>query len=355
MTEARWQDAIAGCLLGGAVGDAVGLACEGLTPRRQALLFPDTDGPRLLGRRGMVSDDTEHALMTALAVLASGDDTAEFAACLARQLRKWILELPAATGLATLKACMRLLAGYGPDRSGVFSAGNGPCMRAPILGVCFHDDSARLAAMVRASTRITHTDPKAEWGALAVAMAAAHAAREGAIAPPDFAAFVEAALPVEAVELFALVKSAQESAQRGDTTERFAANCGFDHGVSGYVYHTVPVALHAWMRSPNDLRTAVLATVRCGGDTDTVAAIVGGIIGAGTGRAGVPQDWLDRLMEWPRTVGWMESMSGQLARARNGRTSGAYRDAPYPAVLLRNVFFAALVIVHGFRRLAPPY
>ncbi|MBI2160173.1 MAG: ADP-ribosylglycohydrolase family protein [Candidatus Rokubacteria bacterium] len=36
------RDAILGCLLGSAVGDSVGLACEGLSKRRQRRLFPET-------------------------------------------------------------------------------------------------------------------------------------------------------------------------------------------------------------------------------------------------------------------------------------------------------------------------
>ena len=45
-------------------------------------------------------------------------------------------------------------------------------MRSALLGVLFADDEARLAALNRAATRLTHTDPKAECGALAIALAA---------------------------------------------------------------------------------------------------------------------------------------------------------------------------------------
>jgi ADP-ribosylglycohydrolase len=227
-------------------------------------------------------------------------------------------------------------------------------MRAAILGVCFHDDLSQLAAVVRASTRITHTDPKAEWGALAIALAAAQAAR-GECSPSDFIDLLHASLPAGAGELIDLITAARDSAQRGDTTECFASECGFTRGVSGYVYQTVPVALHAWMRHPNDLRSGVLAAVRCGGDTDTVAAITGGIIGAGVGTAGVPQDWLDGLMEWPRSVRWIESLAQYLGTSRANQTQPKFHDAPFAAIALRNLLFTAVVLAHGFRRLAPPY
>lgn len=67
---------------------------------------------------------------------------------------------------------------------------------------------------------------------------------------------------------------------------RFAASLGNDQAVSGFVYHTVSVAIHAWLSHPCDFRAAIQAAVACGGDTDTVAAIVGGIVGAGVGKSG---------------------------------------------------------------------
>jgi len=83
---------------------------------------------------------------------------------------------------------------------------------------------------------------------------------------------------------------------------------GLEKGVTGYAFHTVPVALHACPSRPADYRWAVLAAIECGGDTDTVAAIGGGISGAGAVK-----------------------------------------------VLLRNVFFLGVVLTHGLRRLLPPY
>ena len=61
--------------------------------------------------------------------------------------------------------------GFSPARSGVKSAGNGAVMRAPIIGAWF-DDPDRIAPFVDASTAITHRDPRARSGALAIAIAA---------------------------------------------------------------------------------------------------------------------------------------------------------------------------------------
>src|SRR5262245_58283967 len=179
------RDAIVGCMLGMAVGDALGLPCENLSARRLLRLFPHLDRYQFFFHRGMFSDDTEHACLTAQALLVSGGDLVKFRRDLAKRLRWWAAGLPAGTGRATARACAKLWLGWSPERSGVWSAGNGPAMRAPILGVCLGSDRERLKEFVRASTRMTHTDPKAECGALAVAWAAHRAADSRGTAPPQ--------------------------------------------------------------------------------------------------------------------------------------------------------------------------
>ncbi len=307
----------------------------------------------------MVSDDTEHAAMVARALCESGRYPPQYARSLARQLRGWILLMPAGVGMATARACFRLLVGISPERSGVFSAGNGAAMRAAVLGVAWGHAPDKLRELVRASSRITHTDPKAEWGALVVAAAAYVSAiwtvSESETAHLSLEEFL-AELPAEATELRDLVRKAQKSAAACETTSKFAQSIGVgEKGVSGYIYQTVPVALHAACRYPNDLRAALEAAISCGGDTDTVAAITGGIVGAGLNRSAFPPDLVNGLWEFPQTVAWVDRLADATARSVQTHT---LQTAPpvYPLVrLARNVFFFIIVLLHGFRRLLPPY
>ena len=127
-------DRIAGVILGTAVGDALGLPREGLSPQRALRLQGDRPlRHRFFEKRGMISDDTEHLCITGQALLAAPGRTAEFARSLAWRLRGWLLGLPAGVGFATLRAILKLCVGVSPDRSGVHSAGNGPAMRAPVI------------------------------------------------------------------------------------------------------------------------------------------------------------------------------------------------------------------------------
>lgn len=348
------EDHIIGCILGTAMGDALGLPYEGLSRQRAAKLFGAPDCHRLLFGRGMVSDDTEHTCLVAQALVASSEDVNEFQLSLAWRLRFWLLGLPAGVGLATLRSVLRLWCGVLPQRSGVFSAGNGPAMRAAIIGVTF-DEPQLIRDFVRASTRITHTDPKAEYGAFAVAIAAHMASRNEAVSPDTYLDSIGQLLGEDAAELLGLLKTAAASVRAGQTTGDFAIAQGLVNGVSGYTYHTVPLAIHAWLSHPRDFRAAIVSIISCGGDTDSTAAIVGGIVGAAVGRKGIPPEWLESLVEWPRTVVWMAQLGGQLAATRVQGMKAKPLGLPLAGLLLRNLMFLMVVLAHGLRRLLPPY
>lgn len=338
------MDRFTGLLLGTAVGDSLGLPREGLSARRASQLYPGVLRQRLVAGRGMLSDDTEHACMTAQALLAEGDDTSRFARVLAWKLRWWLVGLPPAIGLGTLRALVRLWLGFSPARSGVHSAGNGAVMRAPIIGAWF-DDPERMARFVAASTAITHRDPRAAAGALAIAIAAHHAVRGE----------VRAAVVLDAIrarvedrELLDALDRVEGALVHALEPAELSCELGLERGVSGYVHHTVPACLHAWLRSPRDFRRAVEDIVSLGGDSDTTGAIVGALAGASAGEDAIPAEWL-AVVDFPRSMAWIRELARRLSE----------RSAPlglwWPAVPLRNALVTAIVLATGVRRLLPPY
>ncbi len=156
-------------------------------------------------------------------------------------------------------------------------------------------------------------------------------------------------------ELLELVDGVAQSVSRKETAADYTARTGSGNGISGYMFHSVPAALHVWLAHQGDYRGGVTAVVRLGGDTDTVAAMVGAIIGARVGKEGIPTEWLNDLWEWPRTEAWMESVGVKLADRATNRTKGYAMPLNWFKLLLRNAFFIPLVLAHGFRRLLPPY
>ncbi|MCP3060478.1 ADP-ribosylglycohydrolase family protein [Myxococcus sp. K38C18041901] len=356
------QDRITGALLGTLVGDALGLPREGLGPKRALRMFGGAPlRHRLMWGRGVGSDDTEHACMTGQALLAQPEDPARFARNLAWRLRGWFVALPAGIGWATLRATMKLWVGFPPDRSGVVSAGNGPAMRAPILGACLAMDTERLDAFVRASTRLTHRDARAEDGARLVARAAAYGALHGPEGLQDTEHVLRRLLEATTTPDFREVLGTTVRAHlaRGASCAELAQSMGLARGVTGFVMHTVPVALYAWLRHPDDFTRAVEEVILLGGDTDTVAAIAGGLVGATVGASGIPVHWLDGIAEWPRTVSWMSALAERLSRRFPTNESPSENIGPlalfWPGLLPRNLAVLAIVLAHGFRRLLPPY
>ncbi|HXI71469.1 MAG TPA: ADP-ribosylglycohydrolase family protein [Verrucomicrobiae bacterium] len=347
------RDRFAGLLFGTAVGDALGLPAEGMSRGRIQRMWHGQWRHRFLFGRGMVSDDTEHTLFIAQALLTHPDDAVAFQLCLAWKLRLWLFGLPAGIGLATLKAILRLWLGFPPSRSGVWSAGNGPAMRSAILGAYFADDADKRRAFVSAATRLTHTDPKAETAALAVAEAAAlSVGQSGGSAAEWLSNLTSLGGDPEWQEICQKLTAALAA---GRSVSEFADELGLQRGVTGYAYHSVPVALYAWLRHPDDFRTALIAVLDCGGDTDTVGAILGALMGARLGRGAIPQEWLNGIYDWPRSTGLLVQVAERLSQQSTAKRALGPVRYFWPLLVVRNGVFLITVLCHGFRRLLPPY
>ena len=98
------RDRVAATLLGTALGDALGLPCEGMSARRIARRFGRLDRYRLLGRTGYVSDDTEQSALVAQSLAKFPTDPDRCARAFRRSLVGWFWRLPWGVGLATVTA-----------------------------------------------------------------------------------------------------------------------------------------------------------------------------------------------------------------------------------------------------------
>ena len=345
---------IVGCILGTAIGDSIGLPREGLSPARAARIFGMTDiTQNFIFGYGMVSDDTEHTIMVAQSLIESGAEPDLFAKCLSKRIKRWFLQIPAGIGWATLRSGIKLILGWNYNHSGVMSAGNGPAMRSAIIGVSIANDELR-DQLVRISTRMTHIDDRALEGALLVARWASLASRN-----------CDSKLPIDMLEDIANqtlrhpawsdpMRMVFETVRQKMPSSAYIQRCGLEKGVSGYIVSTIAAAAYCWLSNISDFRASITAVMQLGGDTDTVGAIVGGLAGAHLGESGVPSDWLDGLIEWPRSVSWMQTLSERLAELVRNSTSGQ-PPSHLPVTICRNAVFTSIIILHGFRRLFPPY
>lgn len=310
---------------------------------RIARLWPAPLHHRFCGASGMVSDDTEHAVMTALSLADHEEDPAAFARALGKRLRWWFAGVPAGIGLATARSIFKLWCGVSPLCSGVWSAGNGPLMRSPVIGVKFSDDRDKRLAFTDASTRITHSDPRAREAARMIAEASALAAKNA----QDEIEILKALEPfVESEEMKFRFAELRAGLQSGESVEGLADRIGKRPGfVSGFAPDSATVALFAWLRHRRDFRTTIETVVAAGGDTDTVAFVAGSLAGIDSGEEGMPQEWITGLRDWPIHPRFLHEVA-----------DGAIVRYPvWPFSLVRNGFFLLVVLVHALRRLLPPY
>jgi len=334
------RERLAGILLGTAVGDALGLPFEGMSTRAISRRAPSLARFELFGSTGYVSDDTEQSALVAQSLARSGGlDVAAFVRCMRLALLGWFVRLPWGIGLGTLRACLRLMLGM--KRSGVRSAGNGAAMRAAICGGYLADrPREERVRMVDALSEITHTDPRAVQGGRFIAELAAICVQSARIEDVD----VERALAVvDEPELVAALDRARSLAASGATIEEAATTIGN----TGYVVHSVPLALFCFARFV-DPATAIASAVRAGGDTDTNAAIVGALIGALHGEDGLPQPLVSNLAKGPFGATHLRQLASDLAETPPTQTA----SYAWSVALVRNLALYPVVLAHALVVLA---
>ena len=335
--------------MGGAVGDALGLPYEGMSPRRLRRLATFPLRHKLLPGYGMISDDTDHAIFVSQALIKSQGNLKKFKAALAWRLRFWLLCLPAGVGFATLRSIGKLWLGF--SSSGVYSAGNGPCMRSAMIGALLANDASSRRVFVHTSTTMTHTDPKALAGAMAIAEVAARIVSGEWTSRPSLEELIKLLSSLSQEEEWQLaVKRISEDCRESNPILAAQPWLIAEKGVSGYVLHTVPFALIAWYQHHGNYRATIEEVIRAGGDTDTVAAIAGALAGATTGLSGIPEEWREGLLDWPHSKKYIAAL-GMRCSDNEQAVSLGFSFFLFP----RNILFLIIVLLHGFRRLLPPY
>ncbi len=173
------------------------------------------------------------------------------------------------------------------------SFGNGGAMRVAPLGGYFAHDFERAAKQASLSAEVTHAHPEGQAGAMAVAVAAAWAWQNRNDSPGKRARellevardFTPPGLTRDGIET---VLTIDLESDPGYT----AWKVGNGSQISSQ--DTVPFTLWCAAKCIEDYPNAIWCTIAVGGDIDTTAAIVGGIVSLSTGRGGIPQEWLAR-------------------------------------------------------------
>ena len=292
MSRIATRDRFRGCLLGLAVGDALGTTLEFETPGTFQPIDDMIGGGPFGLQPGQWTDDTSMALCLAASLIETGGfDPRD-------QMQRYVrwrddgyfsstgdcfdIGNTTASALSRFSREGEAFAGS----SDLSSAGNGSLMRLAPVPMFFAGNVGEAIKRSADSSRTTH------------------GAKEAVDACRYFAGLIVGALTgVDKDTLLAVryspVEGLWEESQLADKILEIADGSYMHREPpeikgTGYVVESMESALWAFYKS-EDFREGALLAVNLGDDADTTAAIYGQIAGAYYGVQGIPKDWRDRL------------------------------------------------------------
>ena len=260
------------CLLGAAVGDALGATVEFLTPSeiraRHGVHRRIRGGGWLRLRPGQVTDDTEMSLCLARALVRVGDWDPRAAA---EEFAHWLRSGPVDVGSTCARGIRRYLhfkTLTAPPCE--WDAGNGAVMRVAPAALFSVGDDSLLERVAVEQARLTHNHPLSDAACVAVGRLV-HLGLRGAPARELLAV----ALALESVH------------------PSFAFRSG-PGPAGGFVGDTLRAVFHS-LFTTTSFEQCLVAVVNLGGDADTTGTIAGAVAGALYGLEGLPRRWTRRL------------------------------------------------------------
>jgi len=287
MDEHGTRSKALGAVVGSAVGDALGAPFEFGEPGEYGARFPSPVrggiGEMIGGRGwrpGEFTDDTQMAIAQAESLLSHGGVQGSD---LFDRFGAWAATA-ADVGIQTAAV---LRSGLAWDRAAAehyrhnptHAAGNGTLMRSTPSAVFFGMRSLdETMAAARRLSDVTHGDPAAGWGT-AVYHGMIHAELHGTSWRDALPGLLDW-LPDD----------------QGRYREMLSATWEPDHGCpsNGSVWGCLAQAVWA-VRTTTTFDAAVVRAIDLGGDTDTVAAVAGGLAGAVYGIQQIPSRWTTYL------------------------------------------------------------
>ncbi|MDW7690650.1 ADP-ribosylglycohydrolase family protein [Flammeovirgaceae bacterium SG7u.111] len=268
------KDRLKGCLICGAIGDAVGGKYEG-NEINEDIDF-DFDWS--------ISDDTQLTLATCEAIFNTQKVLPEKVA--ARFLDWYNRRKLTGLGSSTLKALRELQVGGHwalVGRSGEFAAGNGAAMR--IAPLAFKKEIDRLT--IKDVSNITHKNDEAYTGALGIYYSVLHAINGNWTGEQNLISLILPDLPDTRVK-DRLIELNQHSGLS-------ILQIGQKLKATGYVVDSVPISIFAAQKiGQMEFNTIITDLIKIGGDTDTTCSMTGQIIDTLIGTEAIPSDWVSK-------------------------------------------------------------
>ncbi|QIK58324.1 hypothetical protein G7050_00120 [Dysgonomonas sp. HDW5A] len=269
------KDRLRGCLIAGAIGDAIGYRYECMNDVADVIFDFDW----------IISDDTQLSIATCEAIYDELDIKPEK---VAERFLYWYQKRKLnGLGSSTLKALRELQVGGHwalVGRSGEYAAGNGAAMR--IAPLAFKKYVTRLN--IQDICTITHRNDEAYCGALAIYYAIRAAISEIWTGDKFLIGFILEKIPDTRVRDRLIEFDKLSHLSISELGERYRS--------TGYVVDSVPIAIFAAQKiCVSDFKTIITDLIKIGGDTDTVCSMFGQIVGSLKGIDVIPNDFINKF------------------------------------------------------------
>ena len=316
-------DRILGCLIGGAVGDALGRAVEFESAESIFREYGEggiTEYPEKLGG-GLITDDTQMTLFTANALLVAATDRAlgrggsRYAPYLSKGYADWLLTQGGYGGTVSISwlnnvramnvarapgmTCISAIksGAYGtPDEPINTSKGCGGVMRVAPIGLMLDDreECARLGAEAAA---LTHGHDLGFVPAAALSVIVGLLSEDVNIGLLEV---VEHSLSLcdEMFAHFPHVRDFRRLMKKAialSAEERADLEAIQELGEGWVAEESLAIAIYCALKYPEDIERALIAAVNHDGDSDSTGAITGNILGAYRGLSAIPPKYTEGL------------------------------------------------------------
>lgn len=292
-----------GCLLGLAVGDALGGRFEARSASSIRERFASVDALINYPEDEIwYTDDTQMAIGIAQTLVEHGE-IIESAVC-----KSWVRNYVRSRGYGRGARAVIEAMEEGKDHQAVAatyfvggSYGNGAAMRVAPIGLLFRDDPARLWEQARIASLPTHLHSFGIEGAQLIARAVAWASHAERFDRDDFFSHLQAACTTSEfrakLDLAEIVNTPAELAQLGNGIEAL---------------ESAPTAIASFALTPDSYADTIANVIFLGGDTDTMAAMAGAISGSFLGIDAIPPNLLQRLETSPQGRDFLLRLADQL-------------------------------------------
>ena len=306
-----------GALVGGAIGDAMGMPASFLTREQikntygyiKDFLKPDDDVQKYHGslEAGNITDDTMESIIVSKVLIEHNGFSEE---AFNNEMKKWAIEQKmlesTVIGPSTRRYLTALIEGRDPKETSGKGNTNGSAMRAAPIGVKYYNDIAKCIEAAVASSLPSHGSKPAVAAACAVA-AAVSGGVHGGYSPNEILNMAyDAALYGEkkgaditapmVSKRIKFIESIVDSVGEGGINDILDEIAGV-FGASMFAYESVPVALAIFYAVNGNAKEGILGAVNTGDDADTNGSICGNICGAYSGASGLPDEWKERVQK----------------------------------------------------------